>query len=286
MSERGQESDVDVEDSSGPQPISEAAKKKEVSDDWWEFRESAGVLIRHHVTPRTTLFRPTAWNGCPISPSMLDYTRVTEVKYVSGGVDTETSDWHGPQSGALALERLWTGRTTFTLSTAEVQEDEEELKKDEETWEKIIGDLTKPVEMDTIYLVYPVRARRGGDIMLAAQEAVLRLKLWGLPVARLHSDRGSEFASHGAEEVAVGSRHLSHPIGSCGAPNKRCGRARCTLKYWTLAMQHAANRRVYERLGLSSPRFLQFASKVMIRRKVFGKNKKYDLTDPLGCRTA
>ncbi|OLP78670.1 hypothetical protein AK812_SmicGene41130 [Symbiodinium microadriaticum] len=148
---------------------------------------------------------------------MLDYTRVTEVKYVSGGVDTETSDWHGPQSGALALERLWTGRTTFTLSTAEVQEDEEELKKDEETWEKIIGDLTKPVEMDTIYLVYPVRARRGGDIMLAAQEAVLRLKLWGLPVARLHSDRGSEFASHGAEEV-------------------------------------------------------------MIRRKVFGKNKKYDLT--------
>ena len=55
--------------------------------------------------------------------------------------------------------------------------------------------------------------------------------------------------------------------------------AKVPLKYWTLAMQHAANRRIYERLSLSSPRLLQFGSKVMIRRKVFGNNKKYDLTD-------
>eukprot|EP00439_Symbiodinium_sp_Y106_P060245 s164_g8.t2 len=74
-------------------------KKKDVSDDWWEFREATGVLIRHHLTPRTTLFRPTSLNGCPIQPSKLDYTRVTEIKFVGGGVDTETSDWHGPQSG-------------------------------------------------------------------------------------------------------------------------------------------------------------------------------------------
>ncbi|CAE7388019.1 hypothetical protein AK812_SmicGene40986 [Symbiodinium microadriaticum] len=114
-------------------PTAKAAKKKEVSDDWWEFRESAGVLIRHHVTPR-----------------------VTEVKYVSGGVET-------------------------------VLEDEEELQKDEETWEKIIGDLTKPVEIDTLYLVYPVRARQGGcvevlDAGYAArckQEVMIRRKVFG-----------------------------------------------------------------------------------------------------------
>ena len=295
VSDMGQGGHVDADDEGRPKPIAKAAKKKEVSDDWWEFRESAGVLIRHHVTPRTTLFRPTAWNGCPISPHMLDYTRVTEVKYVSGGVDTETSDWHGPQSGARALERLWTGRTTFTVSTAEVQEDEEELKKDEETWEKIIGDLTKPVEMDTIYLVYPVRARRGGDIMLAVQEAVLRLKLWGLPVARLHSDRGSEFASKGLRKRLV-DHDIYHTRSEALVPQTNgaaergvrwfktmakvlMSEAKVPLKYWTLAMQHAANRRIYERLSLSSPRLLQFGSKVMIRRKVFGNNKKYDLTD-------
>ena len=55
--------------------------------------------------------------------------------------------------------------------------------------------------------------------------------------------------------------------------------AKVGLKYWTLAMQHAANRRLHERLGLSKPRLLQFGSKVMIRCKVFGNNKKYDLTD-------
>ena len=276
-------------------PTAKAAKKKEVSDDWWEFRESAGVLIRHHVTPRTTLFRPTAWNGCPISPSVLDYTRVTEVKYVSGGVETETSDWHGLQSGSRALERLWTGRTTFTVSPAEVLEDEEELQKDEETWEKIIDDLTKPVEMDTLYLVYPVRARQGGDIMLAVQEAVLRLKLLGLPVARLHSDRGSEFASKGLRKWL-----LDHDIYNTrsevlvpqtnGAAERGVrwfktmakvlmSEAKVALKYWTLAMQHAANRRLHECLGLTFPKLLQFGSKVMIRRKVFGNNKKYDLTD-------
>ena len=143
------------------------AKPKEGAEDWWKFREATGVLIRHHVTPRTRLFRPTSWNACPLHPGKLDYTRVTEVRYVGGGTQTETSDWHGVQSGARALDREWTGRTTFRVSTAEILEEEEELKKDEETWEKLIGDLTKPVEMDTIYMVYPVRSRRGGDIMLS-----------------------------------------------------------------------------------------------------------------------
>ncbi|CAE7274874.1 TY4B-J [Symbiodinium sp. CCMP2592] len=276
-------------------PAAKAAKKKEVSDDWWEFRESTGVLVRHHVTPRMSLFRPTSWNGCPVPPSKLDYTRVTEVKYVSGGVDTETSDWHGPQSGSRVLEKLWTGRTMFRISTAEVPEDEEELKKDEETWEKLIGDLTKPVEMDTIYMVYPVRARRGGDAMLAVQEAVLRLKLFGLPVARLHSDRGSEFASKGLRKWLLG-HDIYHTRSEALVPQTNgaaergvrwfktmakvlMAEAKVGLKYWTLAMQHAANRRMYERLGLSKPRLLPFGSKVMIRRKVFGNNKKYDLTD-------
>ena len=181
------------------------------------------------------------------------------------------------------------------MSPAEVLEDEEELQKDEETWEKIIGDLTKPVEIDTLYLVYPVRARQGGDIMLAVQEAVLRLKLLGLPRARLHSDRGSGFASKGLRKGL-----LDHDIYNTrsevlvpqtnGAAERGVrwfktmakvlmSEAKVALKYWTLAMQHAANRRLHERLGLTSPKLLQFGSKVMIRRKVFGNNKKYDLTD-------
>ena len=210
-------------------------------------------------------------------------------------VDTETSDWHGPQSGARALERPWIGRSTFHISAAEISEDEAELKKDEDQWEKLIGDLTKPVEMDTIYLVYPVRARRGGDIMLAVQEAVLRLKLLGLPVARLHSDRGSEFASKGLRRWLL-DHDIYHTRSEALVPQTNgaaergvrwfktmakvlLAEAKVGLKYWTLAMQHAANRRIHERLGLTKPKLLPFGSKVMIRRKVFGNNKKYDLTD-------
>ena len=265
------------------------------SEDWWEFREAEGVVIRHHIQQRTTLFRPTSTNGCPIPAYKLEPTRITDIKYVGGGVELETSDWHGPKSGARVLDKRWTGTWRFRVSTAEVAEEEEELKKDEQTWEKLIGDLSKPVEMETIYMVYPVRARRGGDVMLAIQEAVLRLKLLGFPVARLHSDRGSEFASKGLRKWLL-ERDIFHTRSEALVPQtngcaERAVRwfktraktlldgAKVPLKYWTLAMQHAANRRIHERLGIQRPKLLQFGERVMIRRKVFGNNKKYDLTD-------
>ncbi|CAE7258992.1 unnamed protein product [Symbiodinium sp. CCMP2456] len=91
----------------------------------------------------------------------------------------------GPKGERYGI--VFTYQTTIGVPEAlKEPEDEELLKKDEEYWEKVIGDLTQPVEMDTIYMIYPVRVN---------------------------------------------------------------------TKYWTLAMQHAAN------------------------RKVFGNNKKYDLTD-------
>ena len=270
-------------------------KVGKAKDDWWEFREVEGILVRHHVVPRLQLFRPTASNGCPIPPSKLDPTRVTEVKFVGGGVDMETSDWHGYKSGARSLDRKWTGATTFKISQAEVTEEEEVLDKDEKSWEALIGDLTKPVEMETIYMVYPVRARRGGDVMLAVQEAVLRLKLLGFPVARLHSDRGSEFASKGLRKWLL-DRDIFHTRSESLVPQTNgaaergvrwfktkakvlLSEAGVATKYWTLAMQHASNRQIYYKLGLEKPALLPFGTSVMIRRKVFGNNKKYDLTD-------
>ena len=274
-----------------------AAKVKEAEppEDWWEFREAAGVLIRHHEVPRKSLFRPTASTACPLHPAKLEETRITEVKYVGGGVETETSDWHGPKSGARSLDRPWVGTTRFRISAAEVPEDEQVLQRDEDQWEKLIGDLTKPVEMETIYLVYPVRSKRGGDAMLAIQEAVLRLKLMGLPVARLHTDRGSEFSSRGLHRWLL-DHDIYHTRSEALVPQTNgaaergvrwfktrakvlLAEADIPVKYWTLAMQHAANRRVHERLGITKPLLLPFGCKVMIRRKVFGNNKKYDLTD-------
>eukprot|EP00439_Symbiodinium_sp_Y106_P019156 s3996_g2.t1 len=207
----------------------------------------------------------------------------------------ETSDWHGYKSGTRSLEKRWTGTTTFKISQAEVTEEEEVLDKDEQSWEALIGDLTKPVEMETIYMVYPVRARRGGDVLLAVQEAVLRLKLLGFPVARLHSDRGSEFASKGLRKWLL-ERDIFHTRSEALVPQTNgaaergvrwfktkakvlLSEAGVAIKYWTLAMQHASNRQIYYKLGLERPMLMPFGTSVMIRRKVFGNNKKYDLTD-------
>ena len=266
-----------------------------IKEDWWEFRETAGVLIRHHEVPRKVLFRPTSASGCPVHPAKLEETRITDVMYAGGGVETENSDWHGYKYGARSLSREWTGTTRFRISAAEVPEDEAVLQRDEEQWEKLIGDLVKPVEMETIYMVYPVRSKRGGDAMLAIQEAVLRLKLLGLPVARLHTDRGSEFASRGLHRWLL-EHDIYHTRSEALIPQTNgaaergvrwfktrakvlLAEAGVNVKFWTLAMQHAASRRLHDRLGLTKPMLLPFGSKVMIRRKVFGNNKKYDLTD-------
>ncbi|OLQ12722.1 Copia protein [Symbiodinium microadriaticum] len=267
------------------------------NEDWWEFREVEGVLVRHQVIPRLQLFRPTVANGCPVPPIMikLEPTRVTEVKFVGGGVDMETSDWHGYKSGARALEKKWTGTSTFKVSQAEVTEEEEVLDKDEKSWEALSGDLTKPVEMETIYMVYPIRNKRGGDIMLAIQEAVLRLKLLGFLVARLHSDRGSEFGSKGLRKWLL-ERDIYHTRSESLVPQTNgaaergvrwfktkakvlLAEANVAVKYWTLAMQQAANRQIYYKLGISKPPLLPCGTSERIRRKVFGNNKKYDLTD-------
>ena len=131
--------------------------------------------------------------------------------------------------------------------------------------------------------------------MLAIQEAVLRLKLMGLPVARLHADRGSEFSSRGLHRWLL-DHDIYHTRSEALVPQTNgaaergvrwfktrakvlLAEAEVPLKYWTLAMQHAANRRVHERLGITKPTLLPFGCNVMIRRKIFGNNKKYDLTD-------
>ncbi|CAE7218596.1 RE1 [Symbiodinium sp. CCMP2456] len=284
--------DVDIEEPA-LRPV--RTKEETLKEDWWEFREAAGVLIRHHEVPRKMLFRPTSTNGCPVHTARLEDTRVTEIKYQGGGVETEISDWHGPKSGTRSLGSCWTGTTRFRISNAEVPEDEEVLQQDEDQWEKLIGDLVKPVEMETIYMVYPVRSKRGGDAMVAIQEAVLRLKLLGFPVARLHTDRGSEYASRGLRRWLL-DHDIYHTRSEALVPQTNgaaergvrwfktrakvlLAEAGVNVKYWTLAMQHAANRRIHDRLGLSKPMLLPFGSDVMIRRKVFGNNKKYDLTD-------
>ncbi|CAE7908879.1 RE1 [Symbiodinium sp. KB8] len=294
--ELSQEEQPELQDSGSLVGLRGARKKHpEAAEDWWEFREAAGVLIRHHEVPRQALFRPSGASGCPVHPGKLDDTRITDIKYTGGGVETETSDWHGPKSGARSLGKSWTRTTRFKVSMAEVPEDEAVLQRDEEQWEKLIGDLTKPVEMETIYMVYPVRSKRGGDAMLAIQEAVLRLKVLGLPVARLHTDRGSEFASRGLHRWLL-DHDIYHTRSEALVPQTNgaaergvrwfktrakvlLAEAGIPLKYWTLAMQHAANRRLHDRLGLTKPMLLRFGSKVMIRRKIFGNNKKYDLTD-------
>ena len=96
--------------------------------------------------------------------------------------------------------------------------------KDKESLDNVIDELTKPVEMITIYLSRPIRRRTGQAALLAVQELVSQLTRAGLPVQGLHSGSANRMANGGSSrcgklveegipEVSMCSVVLPPPLG-------------------------------------------------------------------------
>ena len=87
----------------------------------------------------------------------------------------------------------------YVPSEAEQEEEGEsgELSRDEakweEEWNKLLGDLTKPMEWQTLRFAIPLKGRQARETMEAIQDVCVYLRANGFPVARLHSDRAKEF---------------------------------------------------------------------------------------------
>ena len=87
----------------------------------------------------------------------------------------------------------------YVPSEAEQEEEGEsgELSRDEakreEEWNKLLGDLTKPMEWQTLRFAIPLKGRQARETMEAIQDVYVYLRANGFPVARLHSDRAREF---------------------------------------------------------------------------------------------
>ena len=73
--------------------------------------------------------------------------------------------------------------------------EEGEVKYGPPTMEEALEDLTKPVEMTTVYLSRPLRRRTGAAVLTAIQELCLQLDRQGLPVYNIHTDRAREFGT-------------------------------------------------------------------------------------------
>ena len=72
---------------------------------------------------------------------------------------------------------------------------EEEKAFGPETMDEAVKELSKPVEMVTIYLSRPLRRRTGAAVLKAVQEVCLQLDRNGTPVRNIHTDRAREFGT-------------------------------------------------------------------------------------------
>ena len=67
------------------------------------------------------------------------------------------------------------------------------LDAQEEDWRKKIADLNKPMELQTLKFSVPLERHRGKEVLEALQDIYVKLRSLGLPLNRVHSDKGREF---------------------------------------------------------------------------------------------
>ncbi|CAE7333282.1 unnamed protein product [Symbiodinium sp. KB8] len=71
--------------------------------------------------------------------------------------------------------------------------DDPEIAAQEEEWKKKVADLNKPIELQMLRFCIPLERHTGKEILECIQDLYVQLRAMGLPLTRIHSDRGREF---------------------------------------------------------------------------------------------
>ena len=100
----------------GLPPLTQFPRQQEQQGrpDDWEYIESEGKLIRHHYTPRWSLFRPNTTTNCPVEERFVQPQRRTYWwdDHQNGAYE---DNWKKQPKEDQAFARPWTGRTEFTV---------------------------------------------------------------------------------------------------------------------------------------------------------------------------
>ncbi|CAE7711468.1 GIP [Symbiodinium sp. CCMP2592] len=152
----------------------------------------------------------------------------------------------------------------------------------------------EPLEFAVAYFVRPLRSRKSTEVLRALQEVYIDVKMLGLPVSRLHSDRAREFRTPAVSAWAA-SRDILVTRSEGDAPAQN-GTAEQAVKYlksrtrillasaqdssgrdikevktwWPMAAETAAVRQRSLVFGLESNPPAGFGTKVFVKRKRYG----------------
>ena len=169
--------------------------------------------------------------------------------------ELEADDWQDPEYIPDFEEEVAHEEPQEESGDAEPSEERDEL-------EEKVKELTKPLELRTLYMVQPLLSRKGPEVLQAVQQFKVQLGRRRLPLHVVHSDRAKEFQTRAMKAwMADQGIHHSRSSGSEPAGNSTAelgvrwvkARTRALLtdvhaKEWPLAAQHAAQKQWNEKL--------------------------------------
>lgn len=98
-------------------------KLRLLKDRWEIVKDDTGEIckvIRHHCIPRKALFTPSQARGLTeVDSKQLAGRRETEVRYITGEIHRDVSDWRAADAGNKLLKGTWIGKTVFQIQGKE-----------------------------------------------------------------------------------------------------------------------------------------------------------------------
>ncbi|CAE7211932.1 GIP, partial [Symbiodinium necroappetens] len=175
------------------------------------------------------------------------------------------------------------------------EEEDEEQKALNERFKRIYKDIGDDIECQTLNFAVPMTSRTSKEVRAKIQHIYLQLRQHGLPLVRIHSDRGLELKAKETRSW-MADRDILATTGESQQPQQN-GRAEALVREikrrvkvllrtsglpatcWPVAAEFAARRQRDLALGNYEDKDLAFGAPTHVKYKRFGEGGRYDLLE-------
>ena len=174
-------------------------------------------------------------------------------------------------------------------------EDDEEQRAMNERCKEIYKGIGDDIECQTLHFVVPMVTRTSKEVRAKIQQIYLQLRQHGLPLVRIHSDRGLELKAK-ETRAWMADRDILATTGESQQPQQN-GRAEALVREikrrvkvllraanlpvscWPSAAEFAARRQRDLALGNYEDKDLPYGAPTHVKHKQFGQGGRYDLLE-------
>ena len=175
------------------------------------------------------------------------------------------------------------------------EEEDEEQKAMNERCKEIYKGIGDDIECQTLHFVVPMVTRTSKEVRAKIQQIYLQLRQHGLPLVRIHSDRGLELKAK-ETRAWMADRDILATTGESQQPQQN-GRAEALVREikrrvkvllraanlpascWPSAAEFAARRQRDLALGNYEDKDLPYGAPTHVKHKQFGQGGRYDLLE-------